>query len=200
MAALRPFGLAGAVVIAACELGCATPARSTVLSGRELLPDAAKAMASEGLVFAPYEAPTWLGAEETQAHYRCIGAVNRTVYDVLARRFQVAPPPPTPPGASAPRWIRAPGGPRVAVHVGSLRCGKTNAEDGFTLTPLTTAQEGERPPVEIEDLPAGEVVLEIVDRRSGLVVIKVQGVADGDSVEEAAKQAAEAAARELVGP
>lgn len=190
-----------ALVVAAIQLGCAAAPEARFVKGAEVVAPAREAMATDGVVLAPYVAPAWLGAEQTQAHYQCIGAVNRAVYAALAKRFTVVPPPPSPPGAPVPRWARSPIGPRVAVHVAAIRCGEIAAQEDFTLTPLATDTPREAPPPALtREGPPGQVILEVIDRRSGMTALEVLGESGGDGPEAAAADAARAAIATLVGP
>jgi hypothetical protein len=171
--------------------GCASAATVHVAEGAAWVPAANGVMRSEGVMFAPYEAPPYLGAEGSQAHLQCIYAVNRAVYDVLRTRFSVVPP--ATGGrryADMPQWARGPGGPRAVVHIPSFQCGPVTGELDYTLSPTA-------------HIPRDEpwksvVVIELRDRRSGQVVVRVIGEAEGDNGAVAAKRAAESATRALL--
>jgi hypothetical protein len=181
------------LLLALATAGCGASARppsARVVDGEQWLPAAHGAMTAEGVVFAPHAEAPVLGVETTLASYECIEAINQAVLLGLTSRFAVRP--------AKRRWTRTgqapslqgPGGPRVAVHVRTIRCGLVVADSAYT----AVASGDPGGPAETR----GEVVLVVHDRSTGRAIIEVRGEASGPDGLSAARAAADSALRQLL--
>jgi hypothetical protein len=169
--------------------GNAPAPRSRVVDGEQWLPAAHGAMTTEGLVFAPHAESPVLGVETTLASYECIEAINQAVLLGLTSRYAVRPAKRRWARTGVPASLQGPGGPRVAVHVRSIRCGLVVADSAYT----TVASGDPGGPAETR----GEVVIVVHDRSTGKAMIEVRGEANGPDGLSAARAAAQSAVRQL---
>jgi len=179
-----------AMVVVGCS-GTPPPPSAHVLRGRELVDLADTSMRADGVVFAPYSELPLLGAEETYEHYKCIEAVNQAVLVALASRYAIRPVRAGRERIRGQTWARGGTGPRVAIHVESLRCGLVVGESAYSS--VASADPGGR------ESSLGEVMLVMHDRTTGEARIGVHAEAhDPDGL--AAAQAAAASAVQAIAP